>query len=324
MSDAPSYTRTVLQGRDHEALEILIALHAVRTGKRLAILDATCNQGTMWRDCTYAPTVRMDIDPLHALDVVGDFTAMPFEAGSFDVVVFDPPHLPTHAASKNSSKIWKRRYGITEEGAGREEDNVSGMFMPFLVEAERVLRPGGIVLAKIADLVHNHRYQWQQVAFVLAVEQVPGLSPCDMLIKADPNAGSLMSSKWQNPKHLRKAHCYWIVVRKGRCERPGNAEVEEVEPLGVPRVSLPDYRVCWQYVCRYVTNFDFVLLPGPLWKAVLDVVTNCPVCGVIVHPFQPVQGQSHFTIKPACPSCAETEVAKVHAVWLQGQLVGQS
>ena len=81
-----------------------------------------------------------------------------------------------------------------------------------------VLKIGGIVLAKIADIVHNHHYQWQQVDFINAVREV-GMTPCDMMIKCDPCAGSLQSSKWNNVKHLRKAHCYWIVVRNSkRCE----------------------------------------------------------------------------------------------------------
>jgi hypothetical protein len=172
----------------------------------------------MWKNSRYHPTTRMDIDPLLDVDVVGDFTNMPFGDSEYDIIVFDPPHLPVAAASENSSKIWEKSYGITDNGIGREGDNVSSMFLPFLKEAERVLKKNGIVLAKIADIIHNHRYQWQQVDFVNAVRQT-NMTPCDMMIKCDPNAGNLTSSKWNKIKHLRKSHCYWIVVRNsGRCE----------------------------------------------------------------------------------------------------------
>jgi ubiquinone/menaquinone biosynthesis C-methylase UbiE len=160
----------------------------------------------------------MDICGDFPQDVRADFRAMPFRDGSFDVIVFDPPHLPTNAASENSSRIWETRYGITGSDEMREADNVSAMFAPFLVEAKRVLRPEGIVLAKIADLVHNHKYQWQQVDFVNAA-RAAGTTACDMMIKSDPKAGNLKSSKWKNVKHLRKNHSYWIVVRNSsRCE----------------------------------------------------------------------------------------------------------
>ena len=207
--------RTVLNGKDVEAIDILISIHcAVHEPK---ILDCTYNAGKMWKGSRYTPT-RMDIDVQHTLDVVGDCTHMPFADQTYDIIVFDPPHLPVAAASAHSSRIWERQYGITATGVGREGDNVSGMFLPFLLEAKRVLKQGGVILAKIADLVHNHRYQWQQVDFINSVRQSQ-MTPCDMLIKCDPSAGNLQSSKWANVKHLRKAHCYWIVVRNSaKCE----------------------------------------------------------------------------------------------------------
>jgi SAM-dependent methyltransferase len=209
-----SRPRSVVHGRDRDVIPLLLDLHA-RPSPR--ILDATYNRGVMWQGLDYVVT-SMDIDPQFGTDVVGDFRSMPFLSGSFDVIVFDPPHLPAAAASEHSSGMWRTRYGITADGDYRQGDNVSPAFAAFLVEAKRVLRPDGIVLAKIADLVHNHRYQWQHVDFVNAAMAV-GLTPCDAVIKVDPAGANLSSSKWVNVRHLRREHTYWIVVRKGRCER---------------------------------------------------------------------------------------------------------
>lgn len=57
------------------------------------------------------------------------------------------------------------------------------------------------------------------VAFIEAAKSVDGLTPCDLVVKVDPCGGNLKSSKWESAHHLRNQHCYWIVVRKGRCER---------------------------------------------------------------------------------------------------------
>lgn len=211
--------RSVLRGRDPEALGQLLRLHMPSAAPR--ILDATHNTGKMWRGLDYRVT-SMDIDPRFEPDVVGDFRAMPLPDASFDVIVFDPPHLPVAAATAGSSKLWETKYGITADvGRGRDGANVSAQFVPFLREARRVLVPHGIVLCKIADLVHNARYQWQQVDFINAAREV-GMTPCDMLIKADPSAGNLTSSKWKTVRHFRKAHCYWIVVRNSsRCDASG-------------------------------------------------------------------------------------------------------
>jgi hypothetical protein len=199
---------SVINGRDKDVLNSLFTLHAPNANR---ILDCTHNQGTMWRDTSFQP-IRSDIDQQFNVDIISDFKFLPYAQGSLDVIVFDPPHLPTNAASKNSSKIWERRYGITDSGDGRDGDHVNGMFEPFLNSARFCLRYGGLVFAKIADLVHNHRYQWQHVEFILAAQKC-GMTPCDLIIKCDPSAGKLTSSKWQNAHHFRKAHCYWIVVR---------------------------------------------------------------------------------------------------------------
>ena len=68
------------------------------------ILDACCGSRMFWYDRNHTDTVYMDNRQLNdtlcdgrqlvvAPDVVGDFTAMPFEDSSFYVVIFDPPHL---------------------------------------------------------------------------------------------------------------------------------------------------------------------------------------------------------------------------------------
>jgi SAM-dependent methyltransferase len=208
---------SVFRGRDNEVIPKLLEVHCEVDDP--LILDVTYNKGSMWKELNYR-VLRMDIDPQFRLHFVGDFRYLPFKENSFDVLVFDPPHLPTNAASKNSSKMWERRYGITsKEGMGRDGDHVGEMFEPFLEQAKRVLKPGGLILAKLADLVHNHKYQWQHVMFINAVQSV-GMTACDLMIKSDPAAGNLKSSKWNNVKHFRKNHCYWIVVRNSnRCER---------------------------------------------------------------------------------------------------------
>jgi SAM-dependent methyltransferase len=209
--------KTVLNGHDYEAIDILMEIHCGLENP--LILDCTHNSGKMWKKSSFKP-IRSDINPEFPVDLVADFMHMPFLDKTFDVVVFDPPHLPTNVGSSGiMSNIWGKTYGITTDDKYREGDNVSPMFDPFLIEAKRVLKTEGIILAKIADLINNHRYQWQHVDFINAC-RVNNMIPCDMMIKCDPSAGNLMSSKWKNVKHLRKAHSYWLVVRvNGRCEK---------------------------------------------------------------------------------------------------------
>jgi hypothetical protein len=201
---------------DSRIIAALLVMHSPKQDP--FIVDCTYCDGIMWNGCSYQPDWKIDNRDIAGIDAVDDFTKLE-SVKSADVLVFDPPHLPTHAASEQSSKIWEHRYGITDSGEGREGDNVSGLFIPFLLAARRVLSDNGIVLAKIADLTHNHRYQWQHIEFVKACEE-QGFTACDMVIKWS-RAGNLKSSKWVNTYHARKSHSFWIVARKGdKCERP--------------------------------------------------------------------------------------------------------
>ena len=204
-----------LNGTDPEALEILISLHAIDNP---TILDCTHNKGKMWRGIKDRYNITtLDIDPIYKTDIVGDFRKLPLTQ-IFDVLVFDPPHLSNHAASANSSLIWKDQYGLTDDQE-RAGDNINDLFQPFFATAKQVVKPNGIILCKIVDMVHNHRYQWQHIALIQAAQH-EGLTACDMLVKIDPCGGNLKSSKWKTVYHLRRNHCFWIVIRNGTsCER---------------------------------------------------------------------------------------------------------
>ena len=90
------------------------------------------------------------------------------------------------------------------------------MYPPFALEAFRVLRREGILLAKIADYVHGHRYQWAHIEFTQAARKV-GFCACDCIIKV--RKGPIVDPRWKNAHHARRQHCYWLVFRKSKkCE----------------------------------------------------------------------------------------------------------
>lgn len=203
---------------DAHILESLLKIHARPGGDRLGILDSTHNRGQMWKGFKINRDYKldtMDIDPRHNTDYVCDFMEMPgVPDDHYDVVVFDPPHLP--GLSQGSSKLYSDVYGVIGPTKGREKKNISEMFKPFLEQAKRVLKQDGIILAKICDLVQGRRYQWQHVDLINCAREL-GLTPCDMAVKC--GSGSIISSKWENQSHLRKNHSYWIVIRLKNCQK---------------------------------------------------------------------------------------------------------
>lgn len=203
---------SVMLARDPEVLQTMLGFYAQPGAK---VIDVTANARRMWDGVVWPDVTFADIDPAMDPDIIGDFRALPVEDASYDVVVFDPPHLPVAAASPMSDQRFAANYGL---GTAPQADNVSEYFAPFLKEAHRVLRPEGLIFAKLKDFVHNHRYQWMLADFIAAARAQVGLTPCDLIVKRDPSAGSLKSSKWQKAHHVRNAHCWWIIVRKGKCE----------------------------------------------------------------------------------------------------------
>jgi hypothetical protein len=178
-----------------------------------SILDATVNRGRFWAG-SVRPVVGLDVDARHRPDVVADNAALPFAAGAFDVVVYDPPHVPNQG--RDRAKDFTTRFGLVGKAGAACGYNFAHTYPPFCREAYRVLRGEGVLFAKIADYVHNHRFQWAHVEFVRAAGAV-GFTACDCIIKV--RQGPIVDPKWKTAHHARRRHCYWLVFRKSRkCE----------------------------------------------------------------------------------------------------------
>lgn len=112
------------------------------------ILDACCGSRMFWFDKNNSDVVFMDIRnedhilcdgrELHiSLDVIGDFRRMPFADNTFNMVVFDPPHLNRLGKSSWMAK----KYGVL--GLTWQEDIRQGFS-----ECFRVLSQGGTLIFK--------------------------------------------------------------------------------------------------------------------------------------------------------------------------------
>lgn len=202
---------SVWDGDDGELLEKMLDFYP-RSRPRL-ILDATVNRGRFWKGSD-RPVVGMDIDSRHRPDVAGSGDRMPFKDAAFDVLVYDPPHIPNQG--KDRDKDFHVRFGLGEKSSARNGYSFSHTFPPFMSEAYRVLAPEGVLLCKITDYVHNHRLQWAHIDLINAASAV-GFCPCDCIIKV--RKGPIVDPSWKRAHHARKHHCYWLVFRKSdRCE----------------------------------------------------------------------------------------------------------
>src|SRR6266700_3329555 len=202
---------SVWEGEDAELIERLLRFYPRKTPRR--ILDATINGGRSWRGSKRS-VVGIDIERAHKPAIVADNTHMPFGDSFFDVVVYDPPHIPNQGRDK--LKDFNTRFGLGIKSSKEKGYAFSHTFPPFVKEAHRVLKNEGLLLAKIADYVHDHRYQWAHVELVQAAKDA-GFMPCDCIIKI--RKGPIIDPKWKVAHHSRRRHCYWLVFRKSEeCE----------------------------------------------------------------------------------------------------------
>lgn len=226
MTTAYQPLSSVWTGNDKDLLEQMLEFYSVIPPD--PILDATYNTGRMWKGST-RPVVSMDIDPLVKPDIVADNREMPGVADeSFAVVVYDPPHVGPQGRDK-STKRFDVDFGATVECGKEHGWSLSYLYPPFLEQAMRVLKPNGLVLAKITDMVNNHRSRWAHCDFMWMAADV-GFTVCDLIIKV--REGPMVSTKWQSAYHARKRHCFWVVCRKSnRCE-PRVTMAETARPIG--------------------------------------------------------------------------------------------
>lgn len=112
------------------------------------ILDVCCGSRMFWFNKNNENVVFMDNRVLHDTlcdgrkldiipDIVGDFRNIPFDDNTFNMVVFDPPHL-----IKVGEKSWlAKKYGKLSE---TWPDDLKKGFL----ECMRVLKPNGTLIFK--------------------------------------------------------------------------------------------------------------------------------------------------------------------------------
>lgn len=201
--------QSIWHGDDASLLEKMLEFYPKNPPE--IIIDMTANARRFWKHSN-RQIITVDKDPQFNPDYCCDNKATPFADFFADVLIYDPPHLlNADKAPKTSLGVrFAKNYGLVNT------EYISGEFDGFFKEAFRVLKPDGVCFCKIADFVHNHRYQWQHLDLIAAAMRA-GFTACDCIVKVRKQ--SILSGKWKKAHHARSHHCYWIVLRKGdRCE----------------------------------------------------------------------------------------------------------
>jgi len=200
---------TTVATTNEEAFARVLGLYA-RPGQ--VIVDPTFGHGRFWRN------VDRSLFDLRATDLgTGgpDLRQLPYADETVDLVVLDPPYRYTprthrpHEADGNHGQV-DGLYNLRAADL-RTVADVEALYVAGFVEAKRVLRRGGFLIVKCQDQIESSIPRWSHLNLMREGEAL-GFACRDLLVVTP---ACVLKSRWAIVRSLRKAHSYFLVLRKG-------------------------------------------------------------------------------------------------------------
>lgn len=210
-------------GGNAEVFPLILGLH-VRLGSTVA--DITYGKGVFWKNI---PKNRYELLATDIQDGV-DSRKLPYDAGSLDCVVFDPPYMEglfrrsaTHMAGSGTYNAFREHYSdgnATEpQGTVKYHGAVTDIYFKTGKEAFRVLKDDGVFIVKCQDEVSANIQRLTHVEIINAYERL-GFYVKDLFIVVRNNKPS--ASRILKQEHARKNHSYFLVFIKTTKKRLRN------------------------------------------------------------------------------------------------------
>jgi len=189
--------------------------------KGSVVADVTWGKGAFWKD------VAPGDYQLRASDIATgtDCRHLPYEDGSIDCVVLDPPYMEglfrrstSHMAGSGSHAAFRQHYsnGLATTDGPKYHEAVIDLYFKAGSEALRVLRTEGILIVKCQDEVSANSQRLTHVEIINEFERL-GFYAKDLFVVVRPNKPAVSRTKGQ--VHARKNHSYFLVFVKTKKRR---------------------------------------------------------------------------------------------------------
>lgn len=177
----------------------------VRPGGTVA--DVTYGRGVFWKN------VPRGLYDVRATDIATgtDCRSLPYGDGEIDCVVLDPPYMHSPGGTAHSAHPAFERHYRNNGSGGQAGSRYHQAVIDLYAEACRVLRDGGVLIAKCQDEVCANRQRFTHVELMEAYGRM-GLVAEDLFVVVRRNRPGV--SRMVRQVHARKNHSYFLVLWK--------------------------------------------------------------------------------------------------------------
>lgn len=165
------------------------------------VADVTFGKGVFWKE---TDTSRFDFKPSDILTGV-DFRDLPYEDGSVDILVLDPPYMHGGATVKESINQCYRNQNTSHESVLR-------LYAGGILEAARVLKKGGHLWIKCQDEIESGKQRLTSHELKTICE-ILGFTVRDLFVLTQTSVPA-MREAYQ--KTARKNHSYLFIMEYRR------------------------------------------------------------------------------------------------------------
>lgn len=203
--------------------ELLAAVAALHGDGAPYHADLFYGNGSFWTGpaLPFKPSIRMDLTPVWKpsktdptaesteVNLQADARSLPFQNASLRSIVSDPPFI--HAAGAES--IMGKRFGSYPSQLALRQ-----MYWKALMEMQRCLVPGGLLIWKTQDIIESGKQNWTHTE-IMSNARTCGIPVIDIFILVR-KATIMGHNHHERQLHARKNHSYAIVCRKGGDRKP--------------------------------------------------------------------------------------------------------
>lgn len=187
-------------------LELYVPLHS-------KVADVTYGKGIFWKNVPPGSFELLKSDIKQGVDA----RALPYESGTIDCVVFDPPYMHTPGGTAHDGHQNFEQYYMNNHGSyttKKYHEAVLDLYFRAGAEAWRVLKSGGIYIVKCQDEVCACQQRLTHVEIINHLTEKLFVAE-DLFVLVRNNKPGV--SRIIQQRHARKNHSYFVVFRKRPC-----------------------------------------------------------------------------------------------------------